>query len=304
MAIVTGFCISTADGPRAETDGPPGALALAKVAVELGIEYRLVTDEIGWPVLRAGSEFLSLDPERIVVFPTEAQGSVLEPGSQGELGSRSGSLWARQLLEGELSGLSHLVAVERVGPSHTLVSLAAQARRGPVPIEAFCLEVPVEERDVCHNMRGESIDQWTAPAHLLFEEAARLNCPPTSIGIGDGGNEIGMGRIPWEELTAAIRLGPAGRVACRVATDYTLVAGVSDWGAYALAVGWACLAGRPDAADTISGEGLRGLIETLVRGAGAVDGVTRKRQASVDGLPLETYLQIPIGIRRACGLSD
>jgi hypothetical protein len=46
------------------------------------------------------------------------------------------------------------------------------------------------------------------------------------------------------------------------------------------------------------------LIETLVRGAGAVDGVTRKRQASVDGLPLETYLQIPIGIRRACGLSD
>ena len=60
----------------------------------------------------------------------------------------------------------------------------------------------------------------------------------TTIGIGDGGNEIGMGSIPWEILRSAITVGPAALVPCRTATDFTLLAGVSDRAGDALA---ACL---------------------------------------------------------------
>ena len=40
----------------------------------------------------------------------------------------------------------------------------------------------------------------------------------------------------------------------------------------------------------------------IVRETTAVDGVTRLREATVDGLPLETYLQILAGLRRLVDL--
>jgi hypothetical protein len=110
--------------------------------------------------------------------------------------------------------------------------------------------------------------------------------------------------VPWEVLREAIAFGPGGRVACRVAADHTIVAGVSNWAAYALANIIALLAGRRELAHPWSVDSQRELIETLVREAGAVDGVTRRREATVDGLPLETYLQMLAGIRQLCGLED
>src|SRR5205807_1527308 len=62
-----------------------------------------------------------------------------------------------------------------------------------------------------------------------------------TIGVGDGGNEIGMGKIPWDVIRRNVPNG--GLIACRVPTDYLIVAGVSNWGAYALAAGVALLRG-------------------------------------------------------------
>src|SRR5439155_21454712 len=39
------------------------------------------------------------------------------------------------------------------------------------------------------SMRGESVAAWNAPLDAMFMEPSR----PTTIGIGDGGNEIGLG---------------------------------------------------------------------------------------------------------------
>jgi hypothetical protein len=64
------------------------------------------------------------------------------------------------------------------------------------------------------------------------------------------------------------------------------------------------LAGRPEVARPWGIESQRALIETLVREGGAVDGVSRRREATVDGLPLETYLQILAGVRQLCGVED
>ena len=59
----------------------------------------------------------------------------------------------------------------------------------------FERDVPPEHRDVCHNMRGRDITAWTAPAHLLFESVAKTRPDVRTIGIGDGGNELGMGSL-------------------------------------------------------------------------------------------------------------
>ena len=111
-----------------------------------------------------------------------------------------------------------------------------------------------------------------------------------TIGIGDGGNEIGMGSFAWETLAQAVGGEAAGRIAARIGTDFALVAGVSNWGAYALALSVAALRGQAAEANAWHESAERQLIETLVA-AGALDGLTLRAEATVDGLPLDEYLQ-------------
>ena len=53
-------------------------------------------------------------------------------------------------------------------------------------------------------------------------------------GIGDGGNELRMGRVQ-EKVQQFITNGP--EIACTVPADYTITAGVSNWGGWAIAAG-------------------------------------------------------------------
>jgi D-glutamate cyclase len=43
VAIITGFCVAGGGPPAAETDGPPGALYLARTLTALGIDVTLTT---------------------------------------------------------------------------------------------------------------------------------------------------------------------------------------------------------------------------------------------------------------------
>src|SRR5574337_33995 len=52
--------------------------------------------------------------------------------------------------------------------------------------------------------RGESVKAWNGPLDELFLQAPRRIA---TIGIGDGGNEIGMGNV----RPRLVRLGPRGR---------------------------------------------------------------------------------------------
>jgi hypothetical protein len=285
VAIVTGFCVATAGQPHAqpaaetaaETDGPPGALYLARALAALGRPVTLISDLPALALLHLGCKNWNLSEVALVEFPFASMGLV--------------EASIDRILDSPGRGpLTHLVAIERAGPSHTLASLAAQKRVGVAPLSQFKREVPPEERDVCHNMRGEPIDARTAPVHRLFEAVAARRLPIETIGLADGGNEIGAGAVPWEILREAIAQGPAARIACRIATDHLLLAGVSNWAAYALAGAVAVLRGRGDLVDRWGDKTQRQLIETLVREGGAVDGVSGRREATVDGLPLESYL--------------
>jgi hypothetical protein len=148
------------------------------------------------------------------------------------------------------------------------------------------------------NMRGVDVTDVTEPLDELFIKASGRGF--TTIGIGDGGNEIGMGRVfadLWDARlgpsTAPNRLEPVA--GCVVSTDFCIAAGVSNWGAYGLAGALSVLSGRdllppPDAVVDD--------LERMVREGGAVDGVTHRREATTDGVDLCASLHMLESIRR------
>jgi Domain of unknown function (DUF4392) len=164
----------------------------------------------------------------------------------------TGADGARRLLDAEKP--THLVAIERPG----------RARDGDYL-----------------NMRGLSVTPWNRPIDEMFLRARRA----TTIGVGDGGNEIGMGNA-----RAALRRQGAlmARIASVVRVDHLVVAGVSNWGAYGIVAQLGRLTGQP-LLHTPDDE--RRLIAACVA-AGAVDGVTRTRERTVDGMDADTHAAI------------
>lgn len=282
MAIVTGFYIPGGDPPAAETDGPPGALLLAQTLLNLGIDAFLLTDPFCLGAVTAAAASGGFPRDRVLCCP-ESSGSA--------------EFWNSH----PAADLSHLIAIERAGPSHTIESLARQPRVGPAPVDQFAAKVPAAHRDCCHNMRGENIDRFTGQIHRLFEEAADRLPRVATIGIGDGANEIGMGAAAWEDLERRLSGAHSGWVPCRIATDWNIVAGTSNWGGYALAAAVALLRGDVSAVASFDSAREQRLLDEMVEHGPAVDGVTRRREPTVDGLPFLTYIQPWIAIRAKLG---
>jgi hypothetical protein len=153
--------------------------------------------------------------------------------------------------------VSHAVSIERCGPS-------ADGRP--------------------RNMRGADVSAWTAPLEDLFLAGSWAR-----IAVGDGGNEIGMGRLSADLIARTVPNG--AEIACVVSCDHLIVAGVSNWGAYGLMASLAVL--RPEwraaIASFLSPARDLAVTRAIVQGAGAVDGVTARPEATVDGLGPEVH---------------
>jgi hypothetical protein len=153
-------------------------------------------------------------------------------------------------------------------------------------------------KSIYHNMHGQDISSRTAKIDYLFDEA-RLRKTLT-IGIGDGGNEIGMGNV-LETVRQFVPFGSQCQCPCRggiaavTKVDHLIVSSVSNWGAYGLAAISASLANLPFR-HTPDDE--RRLIKIMIE-AGAVDGVTGKPLASVDGMDAEKNAGVVKKIREA-----
>ena len=77
-----------------------------------------------------------------------------------------------------------------------------------------------------YNARARSVAALNAPLDALF---LRRRSGTVTIGVGDGGNEIGMGRV----RARVVRDVPNGaKIASVVRTDHLMVAGISNWGAW------------------------------------------------------------------------
>lgn len=129
------------------------------------------------------------------------------------------------------------------------------------------------------NMRGVSISDKTAAADLFFRIA--LGIVPT-IGVGDGGNEIGMGNVA-NIIEEKLSLKP-----CVVAVDELVIATVSNWGAYAIIAYLQKLTGEKVFFDF---EEAQAFIKKTVD-MGSVDGVLKKQIVSVDGFGMEIEKEI------------
>jgi D-glutamate cyclase len=137
------------------------------------------------------------------------------------------------------------------------------------------------------NMRGQDIGSYTAPLDDLFVAG-----PWETIAVGDGGNEIGMGAISRSLIARHVAHGET--IACVTPAQHLIVAGVSNWGAYALIGALAAL--REDWRRTLLAcldETLdRAILEAMIEHGPAVDGVSRLPTLTVDGLDIATHHRI------------
>jgi D-glutamate cyclase len=134
------------------------------------------------------------------------------------------------------------------------------------------------------NMRGVDVSPWTAPLDDLFEGGAWQK-----LAVGDGGNEIGMGKLPVGLIARAVPNGAT--IASVTSCDHLVVAGVSNWGAYGLMAALAVVRPewRPAIAKFLTAERDLAVTRATVDRAGAVDGVTARREATVDGFGPEVH---------------
>jgi hypothetical protein len=285
--VVTGFYIPSGEPPATETDGPPGALILAEGLKNAGMEVSLLSDQYTLPALKAGLKILNLSEKEVplICFPLES--SDLDPA--GSFSVR----FIEELLNGPLGrNLSHLIFIERVGPNHTLDSLLAQEREGPPPVKQFEAMLPPSIRNRCFNSRLEDITRFTARTHLLLEFQKIWNLPIETIGIGDRGNEIGAGKIPWEVFKENSVTHREPVFCCRMKTDYFISCGISNWGGYALMAGIALAVGKVSLLERITPEQEGMVLDYLIHHGPAIDGITRRQGHSVDGIEFKDYMKV------------
>jgi len=296
IVIITGPYVPVGDPPATETDGPPAALALAKGLKHLEMEVSLLSDEYSLSALKAGLKVLDL-PEKevpIICFPFEHSDEDQTSRMMNEENQSSISVRFAQDFFNSLpgQGLTHLIYIERVGPNHTLESFIAQERRGKPPLKEFETILPLPIRNRCFSSRLEDITRFTAKTHFLLELVERLDLPVESIGIGDRGNEIGAGKIPWEVFKQNSSTNREAVFCSRVRTSALISCGISNWGGYALLAGVALAMGRSDILEKVTPEQEGTVLDYLVRHGPAVDGITCKQNHSVDGIEFNDYMKV------------
>ncbi|MDR1558848.1 MAG: DUF4392 domain-containing protein [Clostridiales bacterium] len=139
-----------------------------------------------------------------------------------------------------------------------------------------------------HSVTGREIDMSKmANTHYLLDLAKERDI--LTIGMGDGGNEIGNGII-YEQVRKITAWGekcqcPCGDgIATVAATDVFFAASISNWGAYGIAAMLAFLKGNVDIMHDEETE--RRMVEACAY-YGSVDGLYNIPLPRVDGISLK-----------------
>ena len=153
------------------------------------------------------------------------------------------------------------------------------------PSLVISIERPGMAADGRHyNMRGEDISPACASFDYFLSTAS---CP--TIGIGDGGNEIGMGNV-------ASTLEQLNIIPSATCCDELLIADVSNWAAHGLI---AMLSAFNDTDLLLDWDNLAVLNYLSERGS--VDGVTRENTLTEDGLSAEVTEALICDLRKLGG---
>lgn len=242
-----------------ETDGPPGAVVLARTLHRAfnAVPFFLIEESLVtiMEAVAQAAEFKILNPEEAIEAasskaPIHAASVLSFPADLNEAAKVS----------------THLI--QKYRPSAVIsIEKGGMNRKGYI-----------------YTSRGDETTEHTAKIDLLMQEAKKSRI--TTIGIGDGGNEIGMGIIQ-EEICKALPFGED--IAPATETDYLVTATVSNWGAYGIA---ACLAILLGKFEVFHGEDVEQRILRRCADAGLIDGASGYVEEGADGLPSRVHIAL------------
>jgi hypothetical protein len=222
-------------------------------------------------------------------------GIILDGLPQGEVDGPIGASVLAQTLERldiEADVIVPEEMLEVMAAIRTALGAGFEVRTQARPADEYAAGVSIEKlgRNACgvaHTVLGSPLEQDFDADDLIeaLNDAGRL-----TLGIGDGGNEIGFGRM-YEAARAVVPKGtecgcPCGNgIVTATSTQLLFPAAVSNHGAYAVSGALAVLAERPDIFPFPDAVG--SAIEASVA-AGCRDGGTfHPRVLADDGIPLE-----------------
>lgn len=242
--------------PFGETDGPPGAAAVARALdIGLGAKPIMIAEERNMGPVVASVEGIGLMVMEEEQFAKRDGCALARPMP---LGTEAGEAFTREIFE--RFSPKAVVFIEKGGPnSEGFYNSLLGTGRSP---------------DVMAN------------ADRLAAEAQRRGV--FTVGVGDGGNEIGFGMVaeeirdiqPFGRTSRRPDGSPGAGIATVTATDVLIAAAVSNWGGYGIAAALAAIEGRPEILHSPSEE-VR-MLERCVA-AGAVDGLYCRPIPLVDG---------------------
>ena len=269
--ILTGFPDRPWIAPEIpESDGPPGAAVLAR-ALQLAFDSLpvFVAEESFHGTLvaacrGAGFSILELDAVKKALALRNLGGMLVASLLPFPISDEAGRRQAVELIEEHQPAC--VISIERPGPN---------------------------EKGVTHGGNGRANSEWVAKLHHLVVQATDRGC--LTIGIGDGGNEIGMGTIR-ERVKRCVPYGskclcPDGSgIADATRTDHILVGSVSNWAAYGLCAALAFSLRRRELLHPPEME--ERILAACAASAALSGGPDGSTLPDVDGIPLRTHLSL------------
>ncbi|NOD93728.1 DUF4392 domain-containing protein [Ruegeria sp. HKCCD4884] len=249
-----------------ENDGPSGAAAIARALVlARSVTCVMLCEETLLPAIRktcqaAGLFPVTLEQAAIAKADKSLATIVMLPYATDDAG---GQAQAEMLLADLKPDL--LFSTERVGRN---------------------------EFGVYHSMRGIDYGMGRARVDFLFDLALERGIPV--VAVGDGGNEIGMGKVA-DHVKAHVpygdkcQCGCGGGIGAVTSCDVLVTAACSNWGCTAIAAAMAARAGDAKLMHTPDREAL--LLDTMVA-SGLINSTHGIVDDSVDGFPRQSHIAV------------
>jgi len=219
VLIATGF---PEGGGVPETDGPVGAALLARALfLGLGVMSIIVVDEDWEEMMRSTCMGAGMSPKALPADGKAPRIDFLR------------TVYIKTVPKDDAG--CHRICDELLSVSRPSLLLSTE-RPG------------CNVNGLYHGLGGRPLDGMVGDLDYLFRKAKGLGIP--TLGIGDGGNELGMGVIA-EDLPKfspkAVDCGIPGRggVGAATAADWLIVSNVSNWGATGIVAALAALLENP-----------------------------------------------------------
>jgi hypothetical protein len=250
----------------AESDGPAGAATLARALyVGLSAVPVLLCEEPMVPLLQAACR---------------AAGLVVTSSEEWKAGQASPDYVPGRHIPPAIVESFPTDPAEAKDTAHHLLNTLRPAALISIERQG------ANEKGVYHYGKGEAnLTSAVAKLDELFHLGRESGV--LTVGLGDGGNELGLGLIR-DEIRAAIPFGarcicPCGAgIAPEFAADVVVAATTSNWGAWGIEACLALLTGRREALHT---EALERNVLRMCADHGAMDGITGFIEPDVDGIP-------------------